>query len=238
MEEELEIIPIEIAGTKYGSMIYVPGGTFQMGSDHFEWSMPIHEVTVDSFFIGETQVTRNLWKAVTGSIPDGDSLVEGIGEQLPVINVSWNEVVNTFLPELNRLTGLKFRLPTEAEWEFAARGGNMSKGYKYSGSNKLDDVGWYWNNSEKAAVHPVAEKKPNELGIYDMSGNVWEWCQDYFAPSYTSESVVNPTEPATGTERVMRGGSWDNMPVNLRVGHRCANAPDYKRDNIGFRVAI
>ncbi len=237
MKEELEIMPIEIAGTRYGSMIYVPGGTFKMGSDHFEWSMPIHEVTIDSFYIGETQVTQELWKAVTGSIPDGDVLAKGIGDRLPVINVSWNEIVNTFLPELNRLTGLKFRLPTEAEWEFAARGGNKSKGYKYSGSNKLVDVGWYWNNSD-ASVHSVATKNPNELGIYDMSGNVWEWCQDYFVPSYPSEPVANPTGPETGTEHVMRGGSWDNMPVNLRVGHRCANPSDYKWENIGLRVAI
>ncbi len=237
MDNAFGIKPIEIAGKQYGRMKYVQGGTFQMGSDHFAWSMPIHEVTVDGFYIGETQVTEALWKVVTGSNPTGGHQGFGIGDNLPVANVSWNDIVNVFLPELNRLTGLKFRLPTEAEWEFAARGGNESKDYKYSGSNKLVDVGWYWNNSD-ASVHPVATKKPNELGLYDMSGNVWEWCRDYFAPSYPEGPVVNPAGPATGTERVLRGGSWDNMPVNLRVGHRLADPPDYKWTNIGLRLAI
>lgn len=236
-------IKIEIAGIHYGNMIYVSGGTFKMGSDHFDWSMPIHDVTVDDFYICEIQVTQELWMAVMGSNPSESKYGVGIGGKLPVNNVSWNEVVDVFLPALNRLTGLKFRLPTEAEWEFAARGGNKSRGYKYSGSNKLDNVAWYWKNSDNGtnplhSVHPVAAKLPNELGIYDMSGNVCEWCQDFFEPSYPSEHLVNPTGPSSGNQRVFRGGSWQNQPVNLRVGHRCANPPDYRAAFIGVRVAI
>lgn len=237
-------LQIEISGTNYGKMIYVQGGTFRMGSDHFEWSLPIHDVTVDSFYIAETQVTQRLWKAVTGNNPSDQNYGYGIGDNLPVNNVSWNDVKNVFLPELNRLTGLKFRLPTESEWEFAARGGNQSKGCTYSGSNRSADVGWSERNARQPetgglyGVHQVAQKRPNELGIYDMSGNVWEWCEDFFAPSYPPQHVINPTGPAEGTSRVWRGGSYHNNAVNLRVGHRCGNPPDYRAAFVGVRLAV
>ena len=235
--------PIEISGIQYGKMIYVQGGSFKMGSDHFDWSLPIHDVTLDDFYIGETQVTQALWTAVTGNNPSDEYYGYGREDNFPVNSVSWDDVTNLFLPELNRLTGMKFRLPTEAEWEFAARGGNLSKGYKYSGSNKLNDVAWSERNSQHEEnglmyVHPVAEKLPNELGLYDMSGNVCEWCSDFFAPSYQSEPVVNPTGPASGKSRVFRGGSYHNSPVNLRVGHRCGNPPGFKASFLGVRLAL
>ena len=217
-------------------MIPVEGGTFTMGataeqgSDAYDWEKPAHQVTLSSYSIGKTEVTQALWKAVMGRNPSNFK-----GDDLPVENVSWDDC-QEFIKKLNQLTGLNFRLPTEAEWEFAARGGNKSKGYKYAGSNNLDEVAWYDDNSNKK-THAVATKRPNELGIYDMSGNVWEWCQDWYG-DYSSSSQTNPEGPNTGSYRVHRGGSWDGLARYCRVSNRDYNSPDYGDYSLGFRLCL
>lgn len=221
------------------NMVYVEGGTFMMGSDDADSDeQPVHSVTLtNDYYMGKFEVTQEEWVAVMGSNPSYFS-----GTNLPVESVSWNDIVSDFLPELNRLTGLTFRLPTEAEWEFAARGGNKSQGY--SGSNIIDDVAWYYNNSDpdgdgSYSTHAVGTKLPNELGIYDMSGNVWEWCSDWYSSGYYSSSpTLNPTGPATGSDRVLRGGNWSNYANHCRVSDRNFFNPDIRYDVIGFRLAL
>ena len=214
-------------------MIAVKGGTFQMGSDdRNDYAKPVHQVTLSDYYIGETEVTQELWNAVMGSNP---SYCTG-NMQRPVEQVSWNDC-QTFISKLNQLTGATFRLPTEAQWEYAARGGNKSKGYTYSGSNAIDDVAWYKSNSNSSSTtHPVKTKAPNELGIYDMSGNVWEWCSDWTG-SYSSVAQTDPTGPATGSYRVGRGGSWFNNAAGCRVACRFSYAPAGSRGDLGLRLA-
>ena len=212
-------------------MVFVEGGTFEMGSDDSEASddeKPVHSVTLSDYYIGETEVTQELWEAVMGSNP---SVFKG--SKKPVEMVSWNNC-QEFIMKLNRLTGRDFRLPTEAEWEYAARGGNKSQGYKYSGSNTIDDVAWYDENS-LSTTHPVGTKAPNELGLYDMSGNVWEWCSDWYG-DYSSSSQTNPTGPFSGSGRVLRGGSWCRDARNCRVAFRDYNALGHRFDYNGFRL--
>lgn len=218
-------------------MIAVEGGTFTMGSpysdsDASDNEKPAHQVTLSSFTIGETEVTQELWQAVMGSNPSyfmGDL-------QRPVECVSWNDC-QTFITKLNELTGATFRLPTEAEWEYAARGGNASEGYKYSGSNTIGDVAWYTNNSSNA-THPVKTKQPNELGIYDMSGNVYEWCADWYDSSYYASSPENnPTGPSSGSYRVLRGGGWGDRARYCRVAIRNFHNPDIRNVIYGLRLA-
>ena len=211
-------------------MIPVEGGTFQMGSTTGDSDeKPVHSVTLSSYSIGETEVTQALWTAVMGSNPSNWK-----GDKLPVEMVSWNDC-QTFIAKLNQLTGQTFRLPTEAEWEFAAKGGTKSKGYTYSGSNTIDDVAWYTGNSS-SETHEVATKSPNELGIYDMSGNVLEWCQDWYG-SYSSSSQSNPTGPASGSYRVDRGGSWFSYATSCRTAFRYYDTPTYTYGNLGLRLA-
>ena len=212
-------------------MIAVKGGTFQMGSnDGYDREKPIHQVTLTKdYYIGETEVTQELWTAVMGSNP---SYFTG-NTQFPVEYVSWNDC-QTFISKLNALTGETFRLPTEAQWEYAARGSNKSKGYIYSGSNTIDDVAWYYSNS--SFTNPVKTKAPNELGIYDMSGNVWEWCSDWYG-SYSSAAQTDPTGPSTGSYRVFRGGSWGNSASDCRVAYRCGSTPTITHYNLGLRLA-
>ena len=219
------------------TMIAVEGGTFQMGatseqgSDANSDESPVHSVTLSDYSIGETEVTQELWEAVMGSNP---SCFPGY-PQRPVEKVSWNDC-QTFITKLNQLTGRNFRLPTEAEWEYAARGGSKSQGYKYSGSNTIGDVAWYWDNSSER-THDVKTKQANELGIYDMSGNVYEWCQDWYG-DYSSESQTDPTGPASGSRRILRGGSWDGDAWYCRVLYRDHYFPDYRYNYDGFRLAL
>ena len=182
------------------NMVYVSGGTFIMGGDESSDQTPTHSVTLSSYYICKYEVTQALWRAVMGSNPSKFK-----GDNLPVEQVSWNDC-QTFINRLNSYTGRNFRLPTEAEWEFAARGGNYSRRYKYSGSNYIGDVAWYADNSGNR-THPVGTKQANELGLYDMSGNVWEWCSDWYG-SYSSYSQSNPTGATSGFGRVERGGNW------------------------------
>jgi len=217
-------------------MIRVEGGTFQMGctseqgSDCWDNEMPVHNVTVSSFYIGKYPVTQAQWQAVMGENPSYFR-----GENLPVEQVSWNDA-QEFFNRLNAATGKKYRLPTEAEWEYAARGGNKSQGYKYSGSNSIGNVAWYWDNSGNTS-HAVGTKQTNELGIYDMSGNVWEWCQDRY-DSYSSSAQTNPTGPSSGSSRVIRGGSWGSVAPYCRVSDRNSDIPAYRGYSSGFRVAL
>ncbi len=217
-------------------MISVEGGTFTMGatveqgSDADDYEKPKHQVTLSSYAIGETEVTQELWAAVMGSNPSYFS-----GNQLPVESVSWDDC-QTFITKLNQLTGANFRLPTEAEWEFAARGGHKTLGYKYAGSNTIGDVAWYDGNSS-SKTHTVAQKKPNELGLHDMSGNVLEWCQDWYG-SYDDTSVqTNPTGPASGTHRALRGGGWISSAKYCRVSRRDNYIPFDAPYYVGLRLA-
>ena len=217
-------------------MVRVEGGTFRMGvtseqeDEAYGDEKPVHSVTLSSYYIGKTEVTQALWQAVMGSNPSHFK-----GADLPVEFVSWNDC-QEFIQKLNSLTGRNFRFPTEAEWEFACCGGNNSCGYKYSDSNNLDSVAWYDDNSD-GQTHPVATKAPNELGIYDMSGNVWEWCGDWHA-NYTSNSQTNPSGPQSGSIRVCRGGSWYDRVRRCRSSFRFGIIPAYRYDVLGLRLAL
>ena len=232
-EPEYEVITANGVSFK---MIRVEGGTFQMGatseqgSDAYDDEKPAHSVTLSSYYIGETEVTQELWQAVMGSNPSSFK-----GTNRPVEQVSWDDC-QTFISKLDSITGKNFRLPTEAEWEYAARGGNKSRGYKYSGSNSVGDVAWYTDNSG-SETHPVKSKSPNELGIYDMSGNVWEWCQDWYG-SYESSSQTNPTGPSSGSSRVIRGGGWSNHARGCRVSFRSYSTPDFRSSYLGLRLVL
>ena len=223
-------------------MVAVEGGTFTMGgtpeqgSDAYDDEFPTHSVTLSDYCICKFEVTQELWLAVMGSWPGtAPSVSYGLGDDYPAYYVSWNDC-QEFITELNQLTGRMFRLPTEAEWEYAARGGNMSGGYKYSGSNSIGEVAWYYDNSG-SKTHAVGTKSPNELGIYDMSGNVWEWCQDWYG-SYSSGSQTDPTGPSSTSFRVLRGGSWGGSARGCRVSIRDNIAPDYRISNFGFRLVL
>jgi formylglycine-generating enzyme required for sulfatase activity len=216
-------------------MVYVRGGTFTMGctaeqgTDCYDDEKPAHEVTVSDFYIGKYEVTQAEWKAVMGSNPSNFK-----GDNLPVEKVSWNDA-QEFIRKLNTTTGKNYRLPTEAEWEYAARGGSQSRGFKYSGSNNIDDVAWYEENSGDK-THPVGTKPANELGIYDMTGNVWEWVNDRYG-GYSSGSQTNPVGPSSGSYRVLRGGSWDFGARSARVSFCNRREPGHRSGSLGFRLA-
>lgn len=227
-------------------MVCVEGGTFTMGATPEQGSeaesneIPKHNVTLSTFFIGETEVTQALWEAVMGGNPSKFK-----GDSYPVEQVSWEDIggkdgtgtdPNCFLYKLNKATGRRFRLPTEAEWEFAARGGNKSKGYKYSGNNGIDSVAWYGHNSG-SKTHPVKTKKANELGLYDMSGSVWELCSDW-SGSYRGVAQTNPQGLSLGSKRVGRGGGWDAYARYCRVSCRGNFKPDLRHYVLGLRLAL
>ena len=218
-------------------MVYVEGGTFRMGAteeqgeDAFDREKPVHRVTLSSYLIGKHEVPQALWEEVMGCNPSKNKQ----GGDYPVENVSWFDC-QEFIGKLNARTGMQFRLPTEAEWEYAARGGDRSKGYKYAGSDNLDEVGWYGGNSRKH-THPVGEKKPNELGLYDMSGNVWEWCQDWYG-DYTDEAQTNPTGLQSGRYRVLRGGSYWYFAGDCRVSYRGGGVPGIRSGFNGLRLVL
>ena len=220
------------------NMIKVEGGTFSMGatpeqgSDIDNDEKPVHQVTLSEYYIGQTEVTQELWEAVTGSNP---SYHKG-NSKYPVESVSWDDIANAFLPKLNELIGKTFTLPTEAQWEFAARGGNKSKKFKYSGSNNVNDVAWHYDNSNKQ-THIVCQKLPNELELYDMSGNVWEWCYDSIG-SYSAEEQTDPMGSAPADYRVMRGGSYYDNRINSRVSDRDFYLHDSKYSHRGFRLVL
>ena len=244
-----------LPGTKIAEpeMVFVQGGTFIMGctseqgGDCVSNEMPVHQVTLSSYYIGKYEVTEGQWKAVMGSNPSNVAR----GDNYPVDNVSWNMIVGTtgssmvingityysdgFIYKLNQMTGKRYRLPTEAERQYAARGGNQSKGYKYSGSNTIGNVAWYMDNS--IWKHEVGTKLPNELGIYDMSGNVYEWCSDWLG-NYSSSAQTNPQGPSSGSYRVNSGGSWNSDSFGCCVSRRGSYEPSYRSNVVGFRVVL
>lgn len=214
-------------------MVGVEGGTFTMGATSEQGEKnekPAHQVTLSTFSIGETEVTQELWQAVMGSNPSNFK-----GAKRPVENVSWEDC-QTFIIKLNQLTGKNFRLPTEAEWGYAARGGNRSKGYKYAGSNIIDDVAWDIYNSGRQ-THDVGTKRANELGLYDMAGNVEEWCGDWY-DGYSSGSQTNPKGPSSSPGRVRRGGSSNDNAVDCRVSSRFYYSSSYRAGYLGLRLAL
>ena len=217
-------------------MVRVEAGTFTMGAtpemeDPYYWEKPTHQVTLtNDYYIGKYEVTQALWQTVMGYNPSKFK-----GDNLPVEQVSWDDC-QEFISKLNRITGKAFRLPTEAEWEYAARGGNKSRGYQYCGSSNLSDVAWYEDNSG-SKTHDVGSKQANELGIYDMSGNVLEWCQDWF-DSYSSSSLVNPTGVNSGSKRVIRGGSWVFATRFCHSSYRDNSTPDNRFSNLGLRLIL
>ena len=217
-------------------MVKVEAGSFNMGAtpemkSPYEVEKPVHRVTLtNNYYIGKYEVTQALWQAVMGSNPSHFK-----GDALPVEQVSWKDC-QKFITKLNRLTGKNFRLPTEAEWEYAARGGNKSRGYRYSGSNTIDDVAWYENDA-LSQTHPVGTKQPNELEIYDMTGNVMEWCQDWYG-SYSSSPQVNPTGAASGSYRVVRGGGWSDSARDCRTSDRDFISPGGRSSDLGLRLVL
>jgi formylglycine-generating enzyme required for sulfatase activity len=248
-------------------MVKIEGGTFTMGctdDECYDWELPTHKVTLSDFYIGKYEVTQKEWQDVMGKSllqianeKGWSNYTFGVGDNYPMYFVSWDDIVGTsnssevivingiryysngFIYKLNQKTGKKYRLPTEAEWEYTARGGASSKGYKYSGSNTVGNVAWYWDNSG-SKTHQVGTKQANELSIYDMSGNVWEWCADWYG-SYSSTAQTNPTGPSTGYARVIRGGSWKYGARNACVSDRISSYgfydPNGNHAYIGFRLA-
>ena len=227
-------------------MVYVQGGIFEMGcieddcSDCDGDEMNIREVSLSDYYIGQFEVTQKQWKAVMGTTIfqqrdkcNANMALSGTGNDYPMYYISWEEA-NEFCRVLSSKTGKLYRLPTEAEWEFAARGGNNTQLYKYSGSNEIEDVAWYAQNAF-SKTHKVGHKTPNELGIYDMSGNVWEWCYDIYG-DYRSNDNKDPKGAKSGTKRINRGGSWRNNSTSCRVSDRSYDSADFRYISLGFRV--
>ena len=231
-----DVITIPVKDGINIEMVKVEAGTFMMGAtseiqNSSDDEKPVHQVTLtNDYYMGKYEVTQVLWQTVMGSNPSHFE-----GNNLPVEQVSWEDC-QEFISELNNMTGRKFRLPTEAEWEYAARGGKKSRGYQYSGSNNLSDVAWYDENCGKK-THPVGTKRPNELGIYDMSGNVWEWCQDWYS-SYSSSDQANPIGVVNGADRVYRGGSWCDEEGGCSVSRRLPDIQDSGHYDLGFRLTL
>lgn len=225
------------------SMVHVEGGTFMMGakSENVDYKneLPAHMVTVDSYFISKYLITQELYEMVMGVNPSFC-----VGATLPVEQVSWYDAVE-FCKKLSQLTGKNYLLPTEAQWEFAAIGGNGSKGYLYCGSDHIGDVAWfgqahgntYDDGNSGEHPHPVGTKAPNELGIYDMSGNVWEWCRDWYS-DYSEASLINPAGSSDGNTKIMRGGSWASSARSCRVTNRLEYDPSKHNNKRGFRIVL
>ena len=232
-KEDIKKQTFTVNGVSF-DMVEVEGGTFTMGCTSSGCSInerPPHSVTLSGFCMGEYEVTQRLWEAVMGAPFSSDFK----GGDLPVDMVGWDSC-QVFIERLNSITGKAFRLPTEAEWEYAARGGNRSKGHEYSGSNHLSHVGWFFDNSE-GKTRAVGGKAPNELGLHDMSGNVWEWCSDWYG-AYTPAAKTDPTGPEEGSDCLLRGGSWGSYAHSCRVVFRHGYCPDYRDHDIGFRLVL
>jgi len=213
-------------------MIFVEGGAFQMGSNSGDVDeKPLHYVSLSSFSIAKFEVTQAQYQAVMGI----NSSIFSDCENCPVDNVSWNDV-QVFIQKLNTQTGRSYRLPTEAEWDYAAKGGKKCKAYSYSGSHDINASAWHNLNSERKS-HPVGLKMANELGLHDMSGNVWEWCSDFYGP-YNNFLETNPTGSANGSQHVFRGGSWHFAQEHCRISNRLGSNSDLKAIDGGFRLVL
>lgn len=240
---------IETAAGLNMKMVYVEGGEFQMGatseqgSDGDRDEQPVRRVKLDGYYIGECEVTQDQWEKVMGTSvsqqrnkANRDWPLHGVGPDYPMYYVSWEEAM-AFCQELSSMTGRNYSLPTEAQWEYAARGGKKSGITKYSGGSSLDAIAWYSGNSS-SSTHPVKSKRANALGLYDMSGNVYEWCKDWYSNNYNINSTNNPDGPPSGSNRVLRGGSWSNYATYCRVSHRARNSSGYCGYDYGFRVIV
>lgn len=246
-------LTFSVGGVNF-TMIKVEGGTFTMGatseqgSDVYDNEYPAHQVTLSTYYMGETVVTQSLWEAVMGTtvcqqrVKSGGSASthKGIGYDYPMYYVNWEECQD-FISKLNdilssQLGGKKFTLPTEAQWEYAARGGNKSRGYKYSGSDDLSKVGWYNDNSGRS-TRPVASKRRNDLCLYDMSGNVYEWCADWYG-DYSNLPQTDPQGPESGEDHICRGGGWNDGAWGCRVSYRNYDAPSSCFSDLGFRLCL
>jgi formylglycine-generating enzyme len=257
MKNYTQTIPFQpanagVEGSLSFNMIAVNGGQFDMGGESgYDDSLPVHKVEVSDFWIGEMLVTQDIWAAVMGNNPS-----YFVGQKRPVEQVSWEDITQKggFLEKLNDLTvftqgnpfsrpkGTNFRLPTEAEWEYAARGGAQGGGFPYSGSHRIHEVAWFDENSH-LETKPVGLKLPNELGIYDMTGNVWEWCNDWYNGAYYQKCfekgvVKNPTGAIEGQYRVYRGGSWVSTARLCRLMHRLNRTPSNRNSRFGFRLVL
>lgn len=225
------------------TMVYVDGGSFMMGSSEdppgytLNQERPVHKVTLSGYYIGKYEVSQRLWQAVMGSDPSPykNPMPDNEFIDVPVHNVSWNDC-QEFIRKLNKLTGRQFRLPTEAEWEFAARGGVKSRGYKYAGSDNPSLVAWF-DRKSPTYIGPSRDRRGNELGIYDMSGNVCEWCQDWYG-DYSKSAQTNPKGPSSGSSRVNRGGGWAYPLVLCRVTFRNWGSPSHAGSYVGLRLAL
>lgn len=227
-------------------MIWVEGGDFLMGCTSEQGNCEsdeqnVRRVTVDGFYIGMLEVTQSQWEKVVGTSisqqrnkANSSWSLYGVGPDYPMYYVSWDEAME-FCRLLSNKTGRTYTLPTEAQWEYAARGGNKNEGTKYAGSNMIDAVAWYTDNSG-SSTHIVGSKRANALGIYDMSGNVWEWCKDWYASSYVSYDTNNPVGPSSGSDRVRRGSSRSNTASGCRVANRASDSPGTRTECVGFRV--
>ncbi|MCW5906766.1 MAG: formylglycine-generating enzyme family protein [Chitinophagales bacterium] len=226
----------EVTAGIEANMIFVQGGTFTMGCTKeqdtcYASEKPAHKVTLSNFYINKYPVTQREWETVMGTRPWFSKNCP----ECPVEHVSWYDA-QSFINTLNQATGKYYRLPTEAEWEYAARGGSKSQGYQYAGGNNPDEIGWYEVNSNKQS-HPVGQKKPNELGLYDMSGNVWQWCNDWYDENYYQNSPAkDPQGPGRDSYRTCRGGSWWSEVGDLRLSNRDRYPPDARDDDVGFRI--
>jgi formylglycine-generating enzyme required for sulfatase activity len=216
-------------------MVAIKGGTFQMGNEKSVYpdEKPVKTVTLKGFQMGKYEITQGQWLMVMGSYPTG--LPEPYCENCPIRMVSW-DAVQAFIQKANQITGKPYRLPTEAEWEFAAKGGSESSNFPYTSSDHLSSVGWYAQNAGNT-VHTVGAKSASNSGLFDMNGNVAEWCADFYADNYNSLTTTNPTGVATGIYRVFRGGSWDDASEYCRNTTRSRETPNYRDERIGFRLA-
>lgn len=235
-------------------MVYVQGGTFYMGgtneqSPFSQEDEKVRQITLDGYWIAETEITQSQWEKVMGTtlsmqreLSDGENEINGVGVDCAMYYVSWNEA-KEFVRRLRDKTGLNYSLPTEAQWEFAARGGNKSQSRIYAGDDMIENVSWFSNNSD-GSVHNVASKKANELGIYDMSGNVYEWCEDYYGEyehffgADNEKETRNPKGPGRGFDKILRGGCYLDAAEDCRVSARYYEEPDVHSKAFGFRIAL
>lgn len=235
--DSLQVLHFDVNGVPF-DMHRVEGGVFMMGGtreqhrERISTDLPVHTVALDAYYIASTEVTQALWKAL---MPEWEFVEEVYLPNFPICYVNWNDC-QKFISRLDSVTGMPFRLPTEAEWEFAARGGNKSKGYRFAGGDIVDSVSWGLNNSG-FRKHEVGQKHPNELGVYDMTGNVTEWCSDWYAP-YQIGTEPNPQGPATGKEKIMRGSSYSNCLENSYISHRYMTDPTEANNYCGLRLAL
>ena len=235
--DSLQVLHFDVSGVPFDMQrveggVFVMGGTREQHRERISTDLPTHTVALDAYYIASTEVTQALWKAV---MPEWEFIEELYLPNFPISYISWNDC-QEFVRRLDSITGMPFRLPTEAEWEFAARGGNRSKGFRFAGGNIVDNVSWGLSNSG-FRTHEVRKKQPNELGLYDMTGNVSEWCSDWYAP-YHFGTVPNPQGPTTGEEKIMRGSSYSNCQDNSYLSHRYMAVPTEATSYCGMRLAL